>query len=122
MPKKSSDKKQKVSKADKSGKSNFLLSTYKMIEQENEGGLIKWNSTGDSFIIENNESFVKILPKYFKTKNYSSFVRQLNMYDFHKIKNLDGFNEFKHPQFKRGNLKGLHEIKRKVNEYSEIVD
>jgi len=87
----------KKKKGKSSGKSNFLLSTYKMIEQENDGGLIKWNANGDSFIIENNESFVKILPKYFKTKNYSSFVRQLNMYDFHKIKNLDGFHEFKHP-------------------------
>lgn len=44
------------------------------------------------------------------------------MYDFHKIKNLDGFHEFKHPMFKRGEVKKLHEIKRKINEYSEIVD
>lgn len=70
------DKKDKKDKSEKlSSKSNFLLSTYKMIEAEHEGGLIKWNTNGDSFIIENNEAFVKILPKYFKTKNYSSFVR-----------------------------------------------
>lgn len=120
MPKSEIGKKQKIKKSP--GKSNFLLQTYKMIETENDGGLIKWGNKGESFVIENNEAFVKILPKYFKTKNYSSFVRQLNMYDFHKVKNLDGFHEFKHPIFKKGNIKNLHQIKRKVNEYSEIAD
>ena len=41
---------------------------------------IRWSADGKSFIISNTEKFIRILPKYFKTKNYSSFVRQLNMY------------------------------------------
>jgi hypothetical protein len=105
-------------------KSNFLTTTYHMIEEEdrNGNGVIKWGANGNSFTIENTEEFLKILPKYFKTKNYSSFVRQLNMYDFHKIKNLDGFHEFKHPLFKKGNLEKLGSIKRKINEYNDIID
>lgn len=121
---KSIEKKTKIKKKRKKRetKSNFLTTTYKMIENEDKEGIIKWGNDGNSFIIENTEEFLKVLPKYFKTKNYSSFVRQLNMYDFHKIKNLDGYHEFKHPIFKRGNIEKLHTIKRKINEYNDILD
>lgn len=87
---------EKKKKRKKDSKSNFLQTTYEMIQKEKGDGIVKWSESGHSFLINNTEEFIKILPKYFKTKNYASFVRQLNMYGFHKIKNLNGYHEFQH--------------------------
>lgn len=38
------------------------------------------------------------------------------MYDFHKIKNLDGFHEFKHDNFNKDNPESIEFIKRKQND------
>ncbi len=91
-------------------------------QAENSPETVYWDPSGESFIIANTEKFIKILPKYFKTKNYSSFVRQLNMYDFHKIKNSRNYHEFRHEKFKRGRLDDLKNIKRKINDILEIGD
>lgn len=54
-----------------------------------------------------------MLPKYFKGRTLGSFVRQLNMYNFHKVKGQKHRHVFRHPFFKRGDEESLRNIRRK---------
>lgn len=99
-----------------------------MLEDISIKHLISWTPTNDSFVILPGEEFSKVLSQYFKHTNVSSFVRQLNMYGFHKVN--DTFHgtsnssssdqaqwEFKHGagSFKRGDTEALRGIKRRTS-------
>jgi HSF-type DNA-binding len=78
---------------------------------------------GVSFTIRDQARFAReLLPLYYKHNNMASFVRQLNMYGFHKVVSVDSGGlkldkdemEFAHPYFLRGHEYLLDHIKRKI--------
>ncbi|KAJ3096443.1 stress-responsive transcription factor hsf1, partial [Physocladia obscura] len=92
----------------------FLNKLYNMVNDPSSD-LIHWSDDGHAFIVEKHEEFAQtLLPRFFKHNNFSSFVRQLNMYGFHKVPHLqqgaliqdnadsspDGW-EFANPHFQR---------------------
>lgn len=83
-----------------------------MVDDRTTDELIRWSEDGLSFIVIRHEEFAKkVLPRFFKHSNFSSFVRQLNMYGFHKVPHLqngvlstEGETErweFSNPHFQR---------------------
>lgn len=94
--------------------SNFLLKLYQILENDEYKDIIHWGETGQFFVVKNVHDFTEnILPKYFKHNNFSSFIRQLNMYDFHKKKSNQNEHIFYHQNFIKGKKNLIKTIKRK---------
>ena len=87
----------------------FLAKLWKMVDNPDTGeqtlsnllgekiinilfkdSLICWTEEGNSFCIRNQSEFARsLLPYYYKHSNMASFVRQLNMYGFHKVMSVE---------------------------------
>ncbi|KAI4127898.1 MAG: hypothetical protein LQ338_002983 [Usnochroma carphineum] len=107
----------------------FIHKLYNMLEDPSIQNLISWSSNNESFVMSPSAEFSKVLAQYFKHTNISSFVRQLNMYGFHKVSDVfhtgspdSALWEFKHGNgnFRRGDLAGLREIKRRASRHALI--
>ena len=120
-------------------KSSFLLKLRTILNEPENEEYIKWSKDGKFFIIncENLNAFAdKILPQYFKHRNYNSFHRQLNLYNFRTIPN-DNQDEihFIHDKFKKGitdeeiktikknkKIKKIKKNNKKLNSFQEKVE
>lgn len=91
------------------------LTLHSFLEDGRNTELIRWSDDGNSFIVLDEDEFAKtLIPELFKHNNYASFVRQLNMYGFHKKVGLSDNSmraserknkspsEYSNPYFRRG--------------------
>ena len=99
----------------------FLRRLYRETsDQTNE--YIQWNDNGEKIRIVNKTKFIKhILPALSRTKEYSAFIRQLNIYGFVKTKNEknDEIEEYYNSFFKRDEPNLMGYIKR-VKKFEKI--
>ncbi|EDX07615.1 GD25415 [Drosophila simulans] len=92
-----------------SGVPAFLAKLWRLVDDADTNRLICWTK--------------ELLPLKYKHNNMASFIRQLNMYGFHKITSIDNGGlrfdrdeiEFSHPFFKRNSPFLLDQIKRKIS-------
>ncbi|KKZ62370.1 heat shock transcription factor, other eukaryote [[Emmonsia] crescens] len=93
----------------------FVQKLSSFLDESKNTDLIRWSDDGNSFIVLDEDEFAKtLIPELFKHNNYASFVRQLNMYGFHKKVGLSDNSmraserknkspsEYSNPYFKRG--------------------
>ncbi|BAE58390.1 hypothetical protein BDV35DRAFT_229969 [Aspergillus flavus] len=93
----------------------FVQKLSSFLDESKNTDLIRWSDDGNSFIVLDEDEFAKtLIPELFKHNNYASFVRQLNMYGFHKKVGLSDNSmraserknkspsEYANPYFKRG--------------------
>ncbi|KAF2418016.1 hypothetical protein EJ08DRAFT_599789 [Tothia fuscella] len=63
----------------------FVQKLSSFLDDNTNTELIRWSDDGTSFVVLDEDEFAKtLIPELFKHNNYASFVRQLNMYGFHK--------------------------------------
>ncbi|XP_011868546.1 PREDICTED: heat shock factor protein 1-like isoform X2 [Vollenhovia emeryi] len=104
------------------GVAAFLSKLWFLVNDQSTNELIYWASDGKSFFVKNSEKFtIDTLPHYFKHSNMASFVRQLNMYGFHKKltfangqKYESEILEFEHEFFVKDHPELVGKIKRKM--------
>lgn len=78
--------------------------------------LVRWNDEDEDsgfMILDPSEFEKQVLPQYFKKTNMDSFIRQLNIYEFHKKNRRQKVCKvFYNENFKRDNRELLINIKR----------
>ncbi|KAJ3343295.1 stress-responsive transcription factor hsf1 [Kappamyces sp. JEL0680] len=107
----------------------FLNKLYSMVDDKDTDDMIHWRDDGFAFRVPKPEQLAKsVLPLYFKHNNFTSFIRQLNMYGFHKVQHiatgsLAGSStdvlEFEHECFVRGKQDLLLKIDRRKSQKEE---
>lgn len=102
----------------------FLTKLYQLVNDPATASLVSWtDDKGLSFTVHKPSEFGRdVLPKYFKHNNFSSFVRQLNQYGFHK-QNPDRWM-FGHDSFRKDRpdlLKNITRRRPKQNAASQAV-
>jgi hypothetical protein len=99
-----------------------------IVSDPSSNHLIHWSEDGTSFFVNQQDEFArKVLPRFFKHKKFSSFVRQLNMYGFHKVPHLQQGVleneserwEFSNPHFQRNQPDLLLLVTRKKGQQNE---
>lgn len=107
----------KTKKGSRNPISSFIAKTYEILEDAQFTDIVDWNPEGTAIIVKKPLEFAQqVLSVYFKHRNLTSFIRQLNMYNFHKQRTNKLEHVYCHELFQRDKKHLLDQIKRKNQE------
>ena len=76
----------------------FVQQLARMLQEKH----VEWSDAGDEIVVADTRRFAdEVCPLYFKHRNWTSFARMMNMYDFVKTPDGNGAR-FRHAHFRRG--------------------
>lgn len=104
---------------------SFLSKLHDILNTNTYDEIIHWDTDGKRIIIADVINLCNvILPKFYKHHNYSSFVRQLNMYGFHKSKGIIKSGEgYEHDTFCRDTTKDeINKISRTNKKMKNLIN
>ena len=82
---------------------SFLSKLFDILNDTNNNKTISWDNEGNKIVIFDVVKLCdEILPKFYKHRKYSSFIRQLNLYGFRKSKGIiDNLEKYEHDKFNK---------------------
>ena len=90
-------------KTPRRGIDTFPKKLMRMLSQEGIDHIIKWLPHGRAFIIRNREMFdSEVRPRFFKPTKFQSFLRQIHLWQFQRVKNGPDAGAYYHELFLRG--------------------
>ena len=104
----------------------FLNKLYDILSTPKHASIICWAGDGDRFNILDPATFQQeVIPVYFKHSNMKSFVRQLNLHGFKKIRvgsriTSTTIDSYKHSMFRQNRPELVCQIKRKLARRSSV--
>jgi hypothetical protein len=89
----------------------MLIDNYMPEQGSSLRGVVGFVADGSAFIVHHEDAFVtQVLPKYFNMSSFSSFQRQLQLYNFKRVPNG---GPYYHPMFHRDEPEKLDMMVRK---------
>lgn len=94
----------------------FIVKLWQMLADEANFDVLAWDESGESFHVRGSQNAIgRMLGRYFRHNNFSSFQRQLNYFGFQKIKMTDGTVMYHHRFFCLDRPDDVPKLKRKTN-------